>query len=393
VLDVSGSMLADTQNASGGESKRYEVGRDAIKQLLASNPGNLRYGLELFGDVMAVNYEHGCGVSSAGCEYPAENCNTVACGYGTAPSITAVLDRLGDQQVAGATPTGPAIVEAGKRADMNDTSRPRYIILVTDGNPSVCTDSPLSDAINALNDIRTQKNVHTFVLGFGGGDADDLNQLAVAGGKPRAADCDQQQCYYSANSAAELNAALSAIVSVVDGEFGGATSCDDSCYAQGCPSGQICKSGACGADPCASVSCPSGVCVEGQCQATCAEPCAVNQRCNNGQCVADVPCSPECTERNQICVSGQCVENYCSGASATLQCPAGYECLDNGCQKAKAPIVPDAGQDVVTSDGGGPGGTVAKGGGCCGGGGTRAAAIFMFGLGLVAMERLGRRKR
>jgi hypothetical protein len=388
-FDVSGSMESGSVSLpGGGTAKRWVVGRDAIKQIIQSDPEHLRFGLELFGDVDSGG---NCGISSPTCSPPTpETCNSVQCDYNTRTSIETIVNALTAVDVDGSTPTASAINTAGQRADMNDTTRPRYIILLTDGNPDTgnvgnCTESTGStttdynNAITALNNIRTQKNVKTFVIGFAGGSADKLNGMAVAGGTQRNTTCDTANpCYYNATNATELNDALSAIVGVVGGELGG-TACDDTCYGQGCPAGQVCMNSACAADPCAGVSCPAGLfCANGTCTGSCSQSCPAGQRCDNGTCAANAACATECTGRNQACVNGQCVENLCSGETTKIGCPTGYTCIANGCEL------------LTATDGGTDGGTGGAngGGGCCSGAPSAFSALALaMGLSALAIRR------
>jgi von Willebrand factor type A domain len=388
VFDVSGSMQSSAPTATGGTAERYIVGRDAVRKLLASNPSQLRFGLELFGDEAAGGL---CGISPANCFHPSNGCNSVACGYDTQSDILAVLDGLTDNDVQGNTPTGPAIDVASTRADMNDSERPRYVILLTDGEPNNCGDSSsesMESAVDALNAIRQNLGVKTFVLGFGlqSSSSGKLNQMAEAGGMsrfPGQCNTSDKKCFYEASDAQQLEAALSQIVHVVSGELGG-FSCDDSCYAQGCPAGQVCQNSQCAADPCAGVSCGEGsACVEGVCEQFCAQTCVGNQRCENGACVDDSACPGGCTGRNQTCVAGACVEDLCSSQGRTLECPATHICYKNACHLRFKPATPDAGtQADGGSTGAGPQGAT---GGCCSGA-PGSFNVLALAIGLLALR-------
>ena len=389
VFDVSGSMQGTVAGTTPTQN-RYQVGRDAVKSLLSGNTANFRYGLELFGTA-ANNF---CGVSS--CYYPATGCESVLCDYSTTAPISAVLDA---RSYEGSTPTATAINTAMTRADMQDSTRSRYIILLTDGDPN-CTSNTIGDTENALNAARTA-NVKTYVLGFAGGTAANLNRMAIAGGTNRVApascNATTNKCYYDAANASELNIALAAIVSAVGGELGGGA-CDDSCYGGGCTSAQICKASACVANPCAQMSCPSGVCVEGQCKAPCDPACFNNQYCDNGVCREEAACATACTARNQTCVNGQCVEDYCSHPTHAIVCSGGGICIKNSCQVFSGGTGGGAGADAGggggTGSGGGGGSTnTTAGSGCCAGapGATSLFGLLLGGSFLAAMRRRVRR--
>jgi uncharacterized protein (TIGR03382 family) len=350
VFDSSGSMSSSTFTADGGTKlpdgghfTRYEAGKEAVKEVTGAHADSVRFGLELFG--LNGGGLSGCRVSSPTCFYPSDGCESVLSDYRTYTQIGGSLDLYA--KPAGATPTGAAIEKALARADSQDESRGRYFLLVTDGEPNDDCGSGATraqsqaHALSALSVARLDAGVRTFILAFPVPAQFEINldQMADAGGTARAG-CQPDagaHCYYSANSSVELSAALEAIITAVQGEVG-RLRCDDSCYGQGCPVGKVCRTldaddgPSCTVDPCSNVQCGAGqVCVEGACQAVCQTPCALTDRCENGACVAQPACQPACSGVNQDCVDGQCVENYCSGKSATLACPANTVCIRNSC--------------------------------------------------------------
>lgn len=386
VFDASGSMGA---NVDGTNKDRFQVGREAVASLLASNTQNFRYGLELFG--LGAT---GCDVSDAVCSYPSPaTCQSVQCEYSTAQNINTVLNL---SSADGLTPTGPALTRAVQRADMKDATRKRFVVLITDGDPYGCSssDNDYAESLAALNAARNA-GIKTYVLGFAGGTPSNLNAMAQAGGTARNNSCtDANPCFYDASNTAEFNAALLAIVNAVGGELGGG-SCDDSCYTSGgCEAGNLCKAGACVADPCAAVACGAGsVCVEGQCRAKCSPACAYDEVCDNGVCLKDAPCAQGCSARNQVCIGGSCVEDYCSGNTYTLQCDlaAGELCVKNACQVYMATPGKDGGTatDGGSTDGGRGGGITTETAGCCSG---APDAFSLFGL-MAAVATLAGRRR
>lgn len=383
-FDVSGSMGTDVAGTNPLQN-RYVVGRDAVTQLLSGNSANFRYGLILFGTSANSN----CGVSA--CFYPAATCESVLCDYGSTASINAVLAAAGP---VGGTPTASSISVAMTRADMQDSTRGRYIILITDGDPN-CTNNTVADTVAALTNAKNA-GVKTYVLGFAGGSAGNLNQMAVAGGTQRNTTCDTgaNKCFYDAANAAELKTALDAIVSAVGGELGGG-SCDDTCYGGGCAAGQICKTAsngtpACATNNCTGVSCPTGsTCVDGACKAPCNPACLSNDYCDNGVCKPKVACAATCPNR-QTCVNGACVEDWCNHPTAPISCGANL-CIDNSCQVFGGGSGGGAGVDGGAGgrDGGaGAGGGTNAGTGCCSGA-PGAASLFglLFGGSLLAAMR------
>jgi hypothetical protein len=388
VFDSSSSMAQKVVSADGGLAPKYIVGHDAVNQLTAQQQGLLRFGLEVFPDNTIPG---GCTVSSPTCFYPDRDagCSSVECDFQTSSAIATVLSTA--LPGGGHTPTATAVLTAGKRADMQDATRNRYVLLVTDGLPVGCTANPVPDALAALNALRADAGVKSFVLGFTlptdggrGVGTTQLGEMALAGGEPRYPGCDggtdAGPCYYNADDSQSIQAALSAIVQVVAGELG-TTTCDPTCYAEGCPSGEICLASSCGPDPCSDVKCDAGsACVTGHCEAFCTSPCSAGFRCANGQCVQDQTCPSGCPGENQICIGGTCVENYCSGYTEILTCPPGDVCSENAC-------VPSSGNslDGGVTDGGSGSHT---GSSCCTGapGPFSIVALFLV-LAFVARRR------
>ncbi len=103
----------------------------------------------------------------------------------------------------------------------------------------------------------------------------------------------------------------------------------DSCYALGCPDGQICTETEhgeeCQADPCKDKICGAGqFCRQGECIDSCAfVSCPSTQRCIDGVCDRDL-CGGQCNA-DQICVNGKCLLDNCQG----IKCDHGFVC-DNG---------------------------------------------------------------
>ncbi len=350
VFDSSESMSTSTLTADGGTKlpdggsfTRYEAAKAAVKQVTQSHGEAVRFGLELFG--LNGGGLGGCRVSSPTCFYPQAGCEAVLSDYRTYASIGSSLDLYAHP--AGTTPTGAAIERALQRRDVQDLSRHRYLLLVTDGEPNEdCGNGATraqsqAHALAALTAARVDAGVRTFVLSFPVPKQFEVNldQMADAGGTARPG-CQPdagRHCYYSANSSAELDGALQEIISYFAGEVG-RVYCDDTCYGQGCPVGEACRTldldagPQCVTDPCATMQCGAGqVCLEGACQAVCTQACDAGDRCEDGSCVTPAPCNSECPGRNDVCVDGRCMEDYCTGKSALLGCPANAVCVQNSC--------------------------------------------------------------
>jgi hypothetical protein len=124
------------------------------------------------------------------------------------------------------TPTASALNEAVKDMQAVSSTDPKYILLATDGEPS-CT-TAFSGSTSST-DARSQAvaaagaafaaGFPTFVVGITTPDKtsalQSLNDMAVAGGKPRATSNPLDSKYYIASSAAELEAAMISITSTV----------------------------------------------------------------------------------------------------------------------------------------------------------------------------------
>lgn len=117
------------------------------------------------------------------------------------------------------TPTGDAIGFAldhlEERALVSDS--PKYILLATDGEPTCPEDDDDVDPVDfTVSQIAAalEAGFPTFVLGVDTSDDDtveDLNAMAIAGGKPRTG----AESFYLASTEAEISEALSAITGEV----------------------------------------------------------------------------------------------------------------------------------------------------------------------------------
>ncbi len=268
----------------------------------------------------------------------------------------------------GSTPTCTAVTNAAADLVKTDPSRPGYLLLVTDGSPDAmcCGADPVKTTVDA---IRAAANptatgvppVYTLVLGFGkslDSERASLNQMADAGGLALS---DPTYRYYRAEDATALEQALATIVkSVIGGDAGTIATCEDGCYAKGCPSGQVCNQNACRANPCATMNCPSSqYCLptfyangmsKAECVDACRSPCPQTSRCDRGKCVVD-PCSGQCSAGQKCQTSpdspdspiGTCVdEPLCKNTIChqTQGCFAGAsdgQCFDDLCNYVTCP--------------------------------------------------------
>lgn len=127
-------------------------------------------------------------------------------------SSAAVKNAYASLAPGGGTPTATALklVREGGWVDMaNDpmgATRPRAVILITDGITTEDCDGGHSGAVNQVQAL-AQGNIKTYAIGFGSGaDEGQLNQLASAGGSGQ---------YYSADDANSLVGVLRQIANEV----------------------------------------------------------------------------------------------------------------------------------------------------------------------------------
>ncbi|MGC4113646.1 MAG: VWA domain-containing protein [Myxococcales bacterium] len=342
----------------------------------------------------------------------------VSCDFYNADAIASALSRLSPWQF---TPTSAALDQVGALPEMNDGTRRRFVVLLTDGDPTcpvqdatqAAYDSNTSLAVDSLNRLRAN-GVETFVIGFGSDVSPArLDRLAAAGGKPRPSGTCANPAnptgpripcqYYDASDLPTLNATFDEIASVAQGELHG-NSCDDSCYGiGGCPAGQRCTQnlqsydqgkyrlnlGQCVEDPCATVTCGAlQFCRDGACVDACPARCLTGQYCDRGTCVDD-PCvngsscvCPQACDKFLVCLSGTCQDNPCR----YVICPTKAPYCDRGsCYPASSPIVSaDAGRPDAGSGG--------SGGGCSASGAELLVPLALALAPLLAF-RLGRARR
>lgn len=377
LLDRSGSM----------QGYKWETAVEAIDGFTEDRQSVMRFGLFVF-------------------EAPGDHCGSglwkVRSDFYSHDEISDALARM---QPGGMTPTPAALAAAGQTSDMTDPSRRRFMILLTDGDPT-CPDEnnvdPNVDLAVANLEELLRDGIKTFVIGFGQ-DASParLNRMAEAGGTARAA----AQCsdpanpgqtlpckYFEASDEASLSRAFDEIATIAQGELQGRR-CDDSCYViDGCPEGERCAEelhhyasggftlnlGHCVADPCAGRSCGSDeFCREGACVKACMSPCPEAEICTDGVCGPD-PCADNgcagCTQtcpKFLICVEGICADDPCRYADCPESAPY---CYRGSCYAGAPPVVEQPLTETETP----------KRGCSCGGGAAGAAGLL---LSLVLLRR------
>jgi len=295
VLDKSSSM----NNTIGGQ-KMWSIAKQSLDQIATDYQSKVELGLMVFPNP---------GQCSPGSLLvpPALN------------SRTSIMSALGtdDPPASGSyTPMAQSLDVAGGLIEMADTTKPRHIILITDGW-QWCSPYDASTRFMPVDSVtrNAAKGITTYVVGFGGStDALALNRMAVAGGTALPG-CDPtgatptagNKCYYQADSPGQLLAALNSIGTTVSAEVcdGNDNDCDgmvDEGLTRACSS-------ACGAG---------------------AETCNLGTW---GGCTAPAPAAEVCDGRDNDCDGTtdpgcQCqvgTSRACGGASGLGECHAGTQ--------------------------------------------------------------------
>src|SRR5262245_17088496 len=293
VLDRSGSMDEDPNGKLGVHPTKWELLQAAVVKTVTQFGTQVPFGMEMYTSLAFT--DAGCFMDTKIDVEPAHD---------TSGSIIAMVKAA---MPADITNTGDAIRRAAIDPVMMDATRGQYIVLITDGDPN-CNSGEPKYTIDQISMAAAQNpSIHTFVVGFdgsGGVQPANLNDMANAGKEPIAG-CNGNTvpCYYSASNAQKFNDAIDMIINhVVGGEFGNVM-CDDSCFANGCPAGEVCVTDElnpqphCQPDPCAGAMCGANeFCREGACVRACLTPCRANEKCVDGLCVIDLCYNVKCTD-------------------------------------------------------------------------------------------------
>jgi von Willebrand factor type A domain len=211
LLDASGSMNNTTDDLScgggcGAASKWAQL-TPALDALVAANESTVDWGLKMFADTDAT-----CGVSSA-IAVPVAKMNASP----IAAAIGARTSGNGDLLNGSRTPTRAAVTAAAGYLAALDDGNPKLILLLTDGAPNcpaAGADSATDDSVatvQAVADARAS-GVPTLVVGIAtaGGSAERaLNDMAVAGGRPRTG---ATPAYYPVSNIADLKNTLTPLI-------------------------------------------------------------------------------------------------------------------------------------------------------------------------------------
>jgi hypothetical protein len=207
VLDRSCSMRDGVMG-----TPKWDLAVQAINLLTTSYQDEIRFGMSLFPDIDPPS----CGQLDI--EIPVGDGNEQP-----------IQDLLNASLIQGDPlyPDGPcvtnidtAIEQAGTEPSFDDTDRPSFILLLTDGRQAGCSAAGGDDGtLQMITDYYQTRGIATFVVGFGGEvSPNDLNEFAVAGGKPAGdMSCTPNPCeYYKAEDGPSLEAALEAIAGQIN---------------------------------------------------------------------------------------------------------------------------------------------------------------------------------
>jgi len=175
--------------------------------------------------------------------------------------------------------------------------------------------------------------------------------------------CQQSTNLCIPDGCAKLNC-MPGFICTVDNN--GMAACIDPCVTVSCPTGYVCKLGACVENSCKTLGCPAGelcvgtpgMCVkdpcfgvmcgpnefcnaQGVCERQCIGPCPPGTVCMMGTCT-DNPCANKQCAPGEVCVAAQgaatCVTNMClvTGCTGAMACCQG-SCHDDPCALVQCP--------------------------------------------------------
>ncbi len=212
LIDRSGSMDfgIDGKMKSGSNPSRWNQLADALAPVLSNIEGTVQLGAVVF----PAPFDEGSGDPTAACQ--------VASTADVQPALfnaKAISNLFTSTKPKGGTPTAAAVTTAASILTSTDTRAvTRFMVLATDGAPNcapdgknaktcVCTGGMQSDCsdpmnqfgvyscldgantVKAISDAFVTQKVPTFVIGIGEQErpefTDALDQMAVAGGRPR----------------------------------------------------------------------------------------------------------------------------------------------------------------------------------------------------------------
>lgn len=247
IIDVSGSMDLPPE---GGSETKWVTTREALRDTAETLPGTISVGAVYYPNMdTEVNCNGGDNPCDPGPPVDPSNCvnadtilDVAALGPAGSVQRTAFFDSLDDANPAGGTPTHDAYNIAKAELDASDAIGQRFLLLITDGQPTFlegCSGSgyrvqpvdeqPIIDAIAVAHD----DGVRTFVIGSPGSEenadtGDDarpwLSRAAIEGGTA-ASGCDENGpnfCHFDMSEETDFSTALRSALASIIGQI---TSC------------------------------------------------------------------------------------------------------------------------------------------------------------------------
>lgn len=194
VLDRSGSMSSPIPTFPPDFTPKWTIMRDALNQLAGTHENNIRFGLLEF-------------PTNEDCAVDGGTAVRVPIDLGQAPEIAGYFSN---RSAGGNTPAQLGLSAALTHYNgIPVNAAGRYVLFATDGEPNCSAGDAAAETVAAVTALASA-GIKSYVLGFGGGFADDsvLDDSALAGQVPRPGGPPH---YYAANSAAELEAVLDQI--------------------------------------------------------------------------------------------------------------------------------------------------------------------------------------
>jgi hypothetical protein len=212
LLDRSASMQNDVNDMTptgSSDPSKWSLVVPALTQVVSSTGSSVSWGSKLFPE---EGPECGNGTVTNAISVPIAAANT-------SPVNQAILAAT---PAGNGTPTAAAVDAAVAYLATRTTSNPKYLLLVTDGEPGCAgtvgmltknTDQARIDAVGRVT-AAASAGIHTFVVGVAtnlSSETQTLNSLAVAGLEPRPDQNPLATRYYLAETKDDLVAAIQAV--------------------------------------------------------------------------------------------------------------------------------------------------------------------------------------
>jgi hypothetical protein len=265
VIDVSTSMRNQPPNAAAGDTRsKWEMTRDALLESLDHLPAAALLGLTFFPDKTTVpNFDGGV---NANCISTSDNLAIAPLGNKDSDARKAVVDRLNAIAIPdnAGTPTHDAYrialdaVQAKAAEDPRYAAAPKYILLITDGQPTFslgcigkgAAEYPVDPEpiITEIGNAYTNSQIETFIIGSpgsegvvvldGGTDARPwLSRAATAGNtasyQPGCSNTAPPYCHFDMTTVTDFGSALGTTLQKITGAI---APCD---YAVIAPDGTV----------------------------------------------------------------------------------------------------------------------------------------------------------